>query len=145
MGRYATEKDNAFRPMNRRKSPPSAGVNTVFIGHGHESTCIKRHGCDQKTVPIHNTLASSHGVLWAGGGLNDLRTNRLCIRWRVDALIAPLTPFHRRSLFNIGLAMPELSPRPAKNRLGMWAHLGRVLGNIYTKTLVNHIASPMTG
>ena len=53
-------------------------------------------------------------------------------------MIAPLTPFHRRSLFNIGLAMPELSPQDRqKIALGMWAHLGRVLGEyLHTKTLV---------
>lgn len=53
-------------------------------------------------------------------------------------LIAPLTPFHRRSLFNIGLAMPELSPQDReKIAQDMWMHLGRVLGEyLHTKSLV---------
>lgn len=53
-------------------------------------------------------------------------------------LIAPLTPFHRRSLFNIGYAMPELSSAERKKIAnGMWMHLGRVLGEyLHTKNLV---------
>ena len=53
-------------------------------------------------------------------------------------LIAPLTPFHRRSLFNIGYAMPELSLAERKKIAnGMWMHLGRVLGEyLHTKNLV---------
>ena len=53
-------------------------------------------------------------------------------------LIAPLTPFHRRSLFNIGYAMPELSSAERKKIAnGMWMHLGRVLDEyLHTKNLV---------
>ena len=44
-------------------------------------------------------------------------------------LFAPLSPFHRRTIFNIGFAMPELSlaERRAIARR-MWVHLGRVVG-----------------
>ena len=53
-------------------------------------------------------------------------------------MIAPLTPYHRRSIFNIGLAMPETSAQDRQTiALGMWQHLGRVLGEyLHTKTLV---------
>ena len=47
----------------------------------------------------------------------------------VTGVIAPLTPFHRRALFNIGFAMPELSERERRKIVRrMWFHLGRVLG-----------------
>ncbi|NBQ83841.1 MAG: lauroyl acyltransferase, partial [Alphaproteobacteria bacterium] len=53
-------------------------------------------------------------------------------------LIAPLTPFHRRSLFNIGYAMPSLT-KAERHRiiLDMWWHIGRVLGEyLHTKALI---------
>ncbi len=47
----------------------------------------------------------------------------------VVGILAPLSPFHRRAIFNIGFAMPELTDaerRHIANR--MWVHLGRVVG-----------------
>ena len=44
-------------------------------------------------------------------------------------LVGPLLPHHRRSLFNIGFAMPELSPTARKKiAQDMWENLGRVMG-----------------
>ncbi len=56
----------------------------------------------------------------------------------ITRLIAPLTPFHRRSLFNIGYAMPAL-PQAERKRIimDMWWHIGRVLGEyLHTKALI---------
>ncbi|MCE2516827.1 MAG: hypothetical protein J4F41_03115, partial [Alphaproteobacteria bacterium] len=47
-------------------------------------------------------------------------------------IIGPLTPFHRRSLFNIRFAMPELTAsehRAIARR--MWVNLGRVVGEYF--------------
>lgn len=47
-------------------------------------------------------------------------------------VIAPLTPFHRRSLFNIGYAMPELTDQERREIAHkMWWHLGRVVGEYF--------------
>lgn len=53
-------------------------------------------------------------------------------------LLAPLTPFHRRTLFNIGFAMPELSDAEQQRiARSMWFHLGRVLGEyVHVKKLM---------
>ncbi|MGU9962392.1 MAG: lysophospholipid acyltransferase family protein [Candidatus Puniceispirillales bacterium WSBS_2018_MAG_OTU23] len=47
-------------------------------------------------------------------------------------LVGPLTAYHRRSLFNIGFAMPELSPQ-ARRKIcrGMWVNLGRSMGEFF--------------
>ena len=44
-------------------------------------------------------------------------------------LIGPLLPIHRRAVFNIGFAMPELSKHQQKKiARAMWVNLGRVTG-----------------
>lgn len=54
-------------------------------------------------------------------------------------LIGPLTPYHRRSLFNISFAMPELTA--AEHRAiarRMWVNLGRVVGEYFhTRAIMN--------
>jgi KDO2-lipid IV(A) lauroyltransferase len=47
----------------------------------------------------------------------------------VIGIIGPLTPYHHRSLFNIGFAMPEMSLAERRRiARGMWFNLGRVVG-----------------
>ena len=47
-------------------------------------------------------------------------------------LVGPLTPWHRRTLFNIGYAMPEL-PEAERKRIARasWFNLGRVVGEFF--------------
>ena len=47
-------------------------------------------------------------------------------------LAGPLTPWHRRTLFNIGYAMPEL-PEAERRRIARasWFNLGRVVGEFF--------------
>ena len=47
----------------------------------------------------------------------------------IVGVLGPLTPFHKRTLFNIGFAMPEKTAKErSKIARAMWVHLGRVLG-----------------
>ena len=54
-------------------------------------------------------------------------------------LFGPLTPWHRRTLFNIGYAMPDL-PEAEKRRIARasWFNLGRVVGEfLHVPTLMH--------
>ena len=53
-------------------------------------------------------------------------------------LVGPLTPWHRRTLFNIGYAMPELSEAERRRiARASWFNLGRVVGEFFhTRSLM---------
>ena len=54
-------------------------------------------------------------------------------------LLGPLTPWHRRTLFNIGYAMPELSETEHRRiARASWFSLGRVVGEFFhTRALIH--------
>ena len=65
----------------------------------------------------------------------------------VFRLIGPLLPYHQRSLFNIKLAMPELSEKEQKRIARMmWSNLGRVVGEyVHVKRLMKSKRITVTG